>query len=1058
MPVAKPLGLRLYLEGEEVPVIAANVNIGLNSPSTASIQVIPIDELMELRPRTMVHLFFLDSDVSIKTDDESQVPKDYGQRTEYRLLFAGEFVGYSWTQTPNQRSVVLQCIDFSNYWDSAHATAIDYGPGGNPFMDHGALSGSNSGLFDNIVDQQPNKIVEWLKQPPQTPGLQSITGLAGGIIHMLEAMAGVPNKHRGINDFFTFAELRCRVLNQLTAEENDNTAARLVDTKVMDEWIMNGLQNMGRQVSFRDMMNLLFKYIYYESVPNPAAKFESAFKGKTEKIEGAPYALSAVPQSQTALGLINDAINWLDSSKYQLLQPQIAAQVSQVATNSLANLAEAKKSLNTISATKAELKQTLTEISNKIDQASSQLNSLKNSTATSLTAMDGPRATLQSITTTIEGATGEYRSTSYKTTSRSQLLKSHIIRPDCWFASPPRCNVIFPEHYTQFSFDRMLTGEVTRSLVQFGIKLVGPDSILDNYTLFPNNSLTGGPLTEYKGESSYRILMDHEVHTGIVPRTEWLPDTAEIGHGSSSQTNKAIDANKLSWANRAGLFSFFKYRFAPRQMQVAMRFNPFIVCGFPALLLRQPYIIPELSTPTTEVTKSLLNQVHTKAKDYRAPQHFIGMVGSVAHSLHQGGGSTQVSMHSVRRHRSDAGVDDDFLRIYIAAGKEATTKVVKTVLNIDDILRKKNVALLNMIVDCTPQTTASLPAPTQTKRSKKTVQQTYQKKTVNPKTGKIEVSQTTSNHTSTSEESASAPEQPPAFTQIGRIQGIEGEHLVPHPHGKIVQGSKKGFYGNKGTVLGVAVTKERSTRQRVGSLGRWAFEEVAIYERVPVTVDTSIPIEELLRPYWFSPKYSNFNIGPQIYQPFFGCDSIIDDLKVQGLVQTPTSNDGDKSVDATSSATDRSVDESLQLLKDQFSTVGEASAEKAVNILAFLYGRITSQGLDVDSFIRSYTNRPIATKDEVLGSDDLVLSVGSRNEAQVEKGRMGFHSAAFNNSLIENTSPLAGLVIDPDLLLPRVNNIGKTSAYYMKDIRKEKKSRVMEYITQLKADIRALRG
>src|SRR4051812_47516441 len=54
------LRLRLFLEGIEVPIIAANVRSAPNSPTACSIQIPPLAEATRFLPRTLVHLFFLD--------------------------------------------------------------------------------------------------------------------------------------------------------------------------------------------------------------------------------------------------------------------------------------------------------------------------------------------------------------------------------------------------------------------------------------------------------------------------------------------------------------------------------------------------------------------------------------------------------------------------------------------------------------------------------------------------------------------------------------------------------------------------------------------------------------------------------------------------------------------------------------------------------------------------------------------------------------------------------------------------------------------------------------
>ena len=54
------LRLRLFIEGVEVPVIAAQVQVAPNAPAACSIQIPPLPEGTRIFPRSIVHLFFLD--------------------------------------------------------------------------------------------------------------------------------------------------------------------------------------------------------------------------------------------------------------------------------------------------------------------------------------------------------------------------------------------------------------------------------------------------------------------------------------------------------------------------------------------------------------------------------------------------------------------------------------------------------------------------------------------------------------------------------------------------------------------------------------------------------------------------------------------------------------------------------------------------------------------------------------------------------------------------------------------------------------------------------------
>ena len=58
--VAKYLRLRCFLEGVEIPVVGAVVQITLNFPAVATVQVVPTDEVHNLIEGMTVHLFYYD--------------------------------------------------------------------------------------------------------------------------------------------------------------------------------------------------------------------------------------------------------------------------------------------------------------------------------------------------------------------------------------------------------------------------------------------------------------------------------------------------------------------------------------------------------------------------------------------------------------------------------------------------------------------------------------------------------------------------------------------------------------------------------------------------------------------------------------------------------------------------------------------------------------------------------------------------------------------------------------------------------------------------------------
>ena len=54
----KQLGVRCFLEGIEIPLSGVAINAGLMQPATANITVIATDAIHDLKPRTLVHIFY----------------------------------------------------------------------------------------------------------------------------------------------------------------------------------------------------------------------------------------------------------------------------------------------------------------------------------------------------------------------------------------------------------------------------------------------------------------------------------------------------------------------------------------------------------------------------------------------------------------------------------------------------------------------------------------------------------------------------------------------------------------------------------------------------------------------------------------------------------------------------------------------------------------------------------------------------------------------------------------------------------------------------------------
>ena len=148
----RKIHLRLFMEGVEVPVIGATVNAAIGAGASANIQVVPTDRAMELKPRTLVHLFYLDEGTKASTGGRVR-EEDWGTSTignEYRLLFCGEIVSLGVSKQPGSRSVTFQCLDTSSYWDTTYQYMINLSSTDKFVERPAAFLGASDNLFDNL--------------------------------------------------------------------------------------------------------------------------------------------------------------------------------------------------------------------------------------------------------------------------------------------------------------------------------------------------------------------------------------------------------------------------------------------------------------------------------------------------------------------------------------------------------------------------------------------------------------------------------------------------------------------------------------------------------------------------------------------------------------------------------------------------------------------------------------------------------------------------------------------------------------------------------------------
>jgi hypothetical protein len=1005
---AQQLKLRLFLEGVEVPVIAASVQTAPNSPAVASIQIPPLPTGLEFLPRTLVHLFFLDfyetqspfvssRGVSPTNAKAQQDPTVYEQsvvetqsqgldldadnflKQRYKLLFGGEVRGFAWSKSDRSRSLVLQCLDWSNYWDYAYQwnNTDLFGPGIKAMFSGGATN-----LFTDFLEEEGQAIIRIIQQPSvQYPKLK---GLLGGLIHLIEAIGGsyyYPKQFAGQNLFFSLAELRLHITQLVTAYEKDPTASRLLNADGYDGLFGRTLGGLGQQVSIRQAINALMGVIFHETYSIPTPLYVPGTGGSVSGSVRKPIAND--PRYKNIPDTCNQIISTISDIKTSLTTASVLS--------SGKNPAQLKESLTSrFQMMETSLKTVILTATDKaIQPVKGFLSSAQRAIGQSKTLAQKWRPgadpkTVSGITAPLDDAAANLkRASEFETVQSSGTkgiparLNQQIFRPDVWFSAPPRCNVLFPEHYNSINYARDFLAEPTRFLLKTNDEFFGEDELFDQFYFAPKSFTVKAQKRTLNAMLS-NDLLDHELFTGILPVFEKMGELNIFAARSGTMNGKVP---KIGLAQRSTNFLYFKYRFAARQMTVNGRFNPYVVPGFPGLVIDAWTDAQALSDRQQLINK--FGGVNTDINKLLGA-HFLGNFTEVEHVVDQSGGKTNIVMSYARSPSEGVeflGATRDDQRVQKRFGEDA--------------LRTTDVAALN------PPKILSL----------------------GPNYGQITAVQEV-----TSEYRGTADGQGPLLPLFdGPRRDGTGESRIKVPVGIIM--SALAYGQDVATLVG-------------DPNAQLMFRAFRLSEQVPryrqETVD--LPAEEYIRPGWYGDIWHPALIG-QAYQQFFQTGAITDQQQVADANGASVGVPFQEAEDALAAAAQGVTFDDPRVQAPALLTLDKnSSIEAAVGFLTQTYSYVKLAGnVDVDEFIRSYVWRPIASMVDMFGTQDLQLSADGHTVVQ---GIEGFHSRAFGPY-----EDLFGLVT-PDLNSIIGIKRGSTVAQRA-DVRKRRQDIVKQYVAAL---------
>lgn len=1042
----KRLRLRLFLEGVEVPVISAQVTGLPNAPLLAAIQIPPLAEGTRFLPRTKVDLFFLDfylgespfvsnqlpsattknshdpsayeqslqrrlSHVSEEERPTGQMEKDYATdfaNEQYKVLFTGEILGFEWTKNQANRSLVLQCADPSNYWDYAYQwnNTDLFGPGIKAMF-----SGGSTNLFTDFLSSPGEVITNILRTPCVT--YPNLKGLAGGIIHLLESIGGSyyhDNKISGQNIFFSIAELRLHITQMVAALEHDPTASRLLAIQGYGGLLNRLLGGLGSQASIRKSINALQGIIFHETYAQPCPLYEPGTEGTVSgqvRVNVGKNPKTSFISNTATLVLFN-----IGGIK-ELLQ---AGTTTSTATTDKKQVGKDRKTIVIrLQQIRGLLQSTVMRLRGvKVPAAAPLFSTASQSIAKAISLTQakwhpGAVAVTAQIEKELDAAAEKLKKAEKlevgvtpKNKIRPARLNQQIFRPDVWFTAPPRCNVLFPEAYDTLQYRRQFMEEPTRLLLKTNDEFFGEDELFDRFYFAPKARTVKQDKAKLQGLLN-NDLLEHELLTGILPVFEKMGELNIFAARGGVVKDKVP---QVGLAQRSANFLYFKYRFAARQAQVRGKFNPYVVMGFPGVVIDK-YV----DVDTLKLHNELLQKVGRPTRDINKllGTNFLGNFTQVTHTVNQQAGATELVLTYPRQ--PEEGVE------FLGATDREEVTVSKRFET--DVSRSTDVASI-----ATPKIGS-----------------------VGPNLGRIvEIEEVTDQYKGQGGSAEGALSTKPLLlfgndrqraprpanqrvtlrVPVGFLVDARGLSAQARKELGIQEDSKnllkKSEFGLGGSAIPVVINVFRIT------------EEVPRYKQEAV----DLPAEEYIRPGWYGDVWHPAKIG-EAYNTFFRIGSITDPHQITDTGGAGLSATNENANQALADADGAGVGDPRADTSLVFELTQGASIEQAVAYLVATYSFIKQNGRDVEEFIRAYTWRPIASLVDMFGTSDLILS---SDGSEVIQGVEGFHSRAFGDF-----DDLFGLVV------PEIENVvgikrGSTAAT-RGDTRRRKRAAIRDYLAAI---------
>lgn len=527
-----------------MPFVSASLTCEVGSPIIASIELVPLQVIKFIRPRTQVHLMVTDT-------------LAFGD-LEPRFAFEGEVIGRGMAKSQNSRQFSVTAADYSAYWDEAKAYYYNanflvgkveqspYNGGTTPGTESAAASARLLQTTSTIRAYMCDTIVQILNSS------QSNNDLVAGIVQIIKSLADT-------NIFYRSAYDRLRINDRLRVFTGGNLKDFLKDIS-MDDFLTSFTGAQGGFISLREMLLSLMQMVFHDYVTVP---FPSKVDLKTTATSQSTYKVKS-----------GDTLNQI-ASKFGTTS-EAFVKINKIITDVNAIIAGTTLTVPPPNTLKQKTLGQFLFVPDGYTLPAPKCNVIFPNQIQSFQFTDDFRA-----------APTRYM---FRPSHPEWLTKeTNVVTYPIMFYPTSFANYMFKKSSPEIAKQNLVQSQDTSTQFSFG----NPNSLLGAGKLF----------TGVKGKT-YSDVFYGEKSTTAVGGVSIFPSLREIDFLTNDESLRGIffdtdtfapsvtalakgttPAARNKFFNEIGAYLYFKKRFASRSAHASLQFCPFMVPGFNAVLL-----------------------------------------------------------------------------------------------------------------------------------------------------------------------------------------------------------------------------------------------------------------------------------------------------------------------------------------------------------------------------------------------------------------------------------------------------------------------------------------